>query len=642
MRHYWSRLLLGLGLCLLAAGLHAEEQERIEDFAVTLRLDTQGMLQVSERITVYATGQQIRRGIYRDLPVRYRLPGGLWRQTPIEQFSASRDGRPESVHRERQGSYERFYLGSPYELLKPGRYTYQLNYRVDAQLIAHAERDELYWNVTGNDWQFPILRASLFLQLPDGAQIAQVAAYTGSRGEQGESFAVLQQGNNSLRLRTSAPLAVQQGLTVAVDWPRGVVVRPDLAQRSLRLLFDNPGSSLGLLLLLVSLGYYLHQWRRVGRDPQAGLVIPRFQGPHGLLPAEVGYLWRRGRQSEAEALSLSFTDWAIRGLLLLKDRPRAEGFVLQPGKLDSAEQQPAEQALLRELFPQGRQSTALTLGTRYEKRLAALQDALQEHLQSRAKAWYARNRRDWAYGLLLALPGMLLSVVLSVEPGDELGMAIAGMLFSVGFGLPGALVVRVGLSDNQWSGRLMLLFFGGMFVLAACLGLAFLLSATSLPVWLLLAGYLALLIGFYFWLEAPSALGQQLLDELAGYREYLSLAESDSLARAGDAPAMSIALYEQHLPYAMALGVEARWTARFSQAIATGLIEPGEQGYQPRWYDSRRPISSPAALTASLGSSLALASSSASTPPASSSSSSGSSGGGSSGGGSGGGGGGGW
>src|SRR5690606_32024846 len=141
-------------------------------------------------------------------------------------------------------------------------------------------------------------------------------------------------------------------------------------------------------------------------------------------PAEVGYLWRRGRQSEAEALSLSFTDWAIRGLLLLKDRPRAEGFVLQPGKLDSAEQQPAEQALLRELFPQGRQSAALTLGTRYEKRLAALQDALQEHLQSRAKAWYARNRRDWAYGLLLALPGMLLSVVLSVEPGDELGMAI--------------------------------------------------------------------------------------------------------------------------------------------------------------------------------------------------------------------------
>jgi len=61
---------------------------------------------------------------------------------------------------------------------------------------------------------------------------------------------------------------VQQGLTVAVDWPRGVVVRPDLAQRSLRLLFDNPGSSLGLLLLLVSLGYYLHQWRRVGRDPR--------------------------------------------------------------------------------------------------------------------------------------------------------------------------------------------------------------------------------------------------------------------------------------------------------------------------------------------------------------------------------------
>ena len=67
---------------------------------------------------------------------------------------------------------------------------------------------------------------------------------------------------------------------------------------------------------------------------------------------------------------------------------------------------------------------------------------------------------------------------------------------------------------------------------------------------MILAGLLALVIGFFFWLEAPTVEGRRLLDEAEGYREYLSLAETDVLARATCrvAPAMSIALYEQHLP----------------------------------------------------------------------------------------------
>ena len=106
---------------------------------------------------------------------------------------------------------------------------------------------------------------------------------------------------------------------------------------------------------------------------------------------------------------------------------------------------------------------------------------------------------------------------------------------------------------------------------------------------------------------------------------------------------MSIELYERHLPYAMALGVEAQWSARFAAALEAGLVDPSLHEYQPDWYKARSSFSSPSAFSGALSSSLVSASASASTPPASSSSSSGgSSGGGSSGGGSGGGGGGGW
>ncbi len=41
-------------------------------------------------------------------------------------------------------------------ILPPGEYTYTFIYETDRQLGFFPEFDELYWNVTGNDWNFPI------------------------------------------------------------------------------------------------------------------------------------------------------------------------------------------------------------------------------------------------------------------------------------------------------------------------------------------------------------------------------------------------------------------------------------------------------------------------------------------------------
>jgi uncharacterized membrane protein len=160
----------------------------------------------------------------------------------------------------------------------------------------------------------------------------------------------------------------------------------------------------------------------------------------------------------------------------------------------------------------------------------------------------------------------------------------------------------------------------------------------------LVAAYALLVLGSYWWLEAPTLLGRRLLDGLAGYREYLQLTESDTQARASGGPTMSIALYERHLAYAMALNVEHAWTARFSEALRSGLIDVPEQGYQPQWYHGRSGVGAGQAFASNLCSGLtsATAIAQAAPSPASAGSVGGAAGGGSSGGGSGGGGGGGW
>ena len=152
----------------------------------------------------------------------------------------------------------------------------------------------------------------------------------------------------------------------------------------------------------------------------------------------------------------------------------------------------------------------------------------------------------------------------------------------------------------------------------------------------------AVTVAFWYLMKAPTRLGRKTLDAIEGYRLYLSVAESDRLNMAGREPAITEALFERHLPYAMALGVEEAWTDKVAARLAASVADPAHRrrGYAPDWYHRHGGGAlTPAALAGALSQNLGGASAHASTQP---SSSGGSSSGGSSGGGGGGGGGGGW
>lgn len=631
--------------CFLLPGL-VSAQEAIEDFAVTLQVEADGNLLVTERITVRAEGQDIRRGVYRDLPVSYALPMGLEQSSPITLLSVTRDGRSESVRTERNGAWVRYYLGSADVLLDPGRYSYELRYRVERALLHHADSDELYWNVTGNGWIFPIRQASVEVRLPEGAQIGQLAAYTGAQGDQGQDFQIVERGDDHLRLATTAELPAHHGLTIAVDWQAGLVPRPSGLDNVKRALLDNLGVGVGTLLLIGLLLFYLNAWHRVGRDPRKGVIIPLFEGPAGMSAVQAGYLWHRGLRggfSAARAFSVWLTDMAIRKHLRIEDRPRS-GFILsRAGVRDDLNGQDRE--LSDRLFKADKEDGSIAIGKKYEPRLADTLSTLENQLKQQGKAWFSNNRGIWALGLLWALLGSAVMLVMGSH-GDDFATGMAGLVFGLGFGVPTLIMFNLARRQPSLGKKLPLFFAALMFAWPVPVGLLMIAEAASLPVLLLIVLYAALVVVFYYLMPAPTLEGRRLLDALEGYRDYLQLAESDVLALAGDAPAMSIALYERHLPLAMALGVEDKWSARFSAALASGLIDPEQRDYQPTWYHSRSSYSSPQAMSSALAAGLSSVTALASTPPQSSGSSGGggggSSGGGSSGGGGGGGGGGGW
>ena len=165
--------------------------ERILSYHSDIEIFRDGSMQVTENIEVRAESKQIKRGIYRDFPTNYRDHFGNRVRVEFSMLSVTRDGEAEVYRSEQAGDGVRVYAGQGHVYLDPGVYNYALTYRTNRQLGYFDRHDELYWNVTGNGWSFPIDQASATVTLPvqfSAEELAGAEAYTGYAGDQGRDY----------------------------------------------------------------------------------------------------------------------------------------------------------------------------------------------------------------------------------------------------------------------------------------------------------------------------------------------------------------------------------------------------------------------------------------------------------------------
>ena len=622
-------LIICLSVFLTPTAIHAQ-QERILSFDSHIDIRADGDVVVTETIRVVAAGKKIRRGIYRDFPTRYRNRRGGQVTVRFEVLEVLRDNRPDGFHTEQQSNGMRVYIGKKDVFLQPGEYTYTLVYRTDRQIGFFDEYDELYWNVTGNGWDFVIERARAVVQLPPGAEVVQVAAYTGPVGADGQDYTIDQTAGD-LGFATTRALAPREGLTIAVAWPKGAVDQPETAEKIGYLLGDNRGLVVGLCGLIVLLGYYLLAWLKVGRDPSGGAIFPRYAAPEGVSPAGMRFVQKMG--FDKKALAVAVVSMAVKGFLTIAEDSDGD-YSLEITGSHSSSLSPGEAKVARHLFPPGRRS--ITLKKRSHNRVGAAVKALRTSLNGEyEKAYFLRNTRYFIPGIaisVLTLGGIVLNA--SLAPVAMFMMVwLSG--WSAGVYVLLTTVVAAWRSRKA-AGAMAITLFAIPFVGGEIFGIGVLASAIGLPSLVLFLGIVATNIGFYHLLKAPTLAGRRLMDDIEGLKLYMRVAEKERLNLLNP-PNRTPEHFEALLPCAMALDVENDWNEQFADVLARAAVDPASgRHHKPSWYSGRTPFTG---LAASLGGSFAGAVSASSSAPGSSS---GSGGGGSSGGGGGGGGGGGW
>lgn len=570
---------------LVAGPRPVEAQRTIEfpRFEATIQVDSTGRVSIEERITTRFTGEW--NGIFRRIPVSYASNHGVDTRLALRMDGVEAgDGSALEYEVSQQG---------PARLIRirvPGAHdatrVVVVRYSVANALRFFEDHDELYWNVTGTEWEGPLGEASATVVLPEGATGIRSALFTGADGAR-ESDGTFVRDGVTLRFDSDRALGWGRGMTVAVGWTRGAVVRPSVVKRTARFIASN----WLLFLPLGPAGFFFIAWLRRGRDPKtrhgARSITPQWDPPADLRPAEVGALV--DSRLNSRDLAATLVDLAVRGYVSMAevsddgDEKGDVEFARIRGRASWDGLETFERSMLAGVF---RESTANPFAPALAEstRLSKIRGKFSDYLMLvRDELWQ----------------GMVDKGLYDRRPDQVRGMWwVWALLATLG-------VFCVGLVARAT-----------LFVPVPSIFLAT--ALTLLPS-----------IVFAQLMPARTMAGSRTRDRVLGLEEFLRRVDGDRLARMRP----DATTFERLLPYALALGVEERW----AEAFAEIGIDP------PEWYTTEgTTVASPSRLVQALHHTTGRTARAMIRPSRSAASSSGLGGGGYSGGGFGGGGGGGW
>ncbi|MDD3006213.1 MAG: DUF2207 domain-containing protein [Candidatus Pacebacteria bacterium] len=573
---------LGLALIFLCGNNFALAvgEEKIDSFDVTVKMNTDASVDVTERID-YDFGQFQKHGIYRDIPVRYAARGGNYNVRLSDVSVVDTDGATYEFVVSDSGNNKEIKIGNA-DTLVTGAKTYIISYKVKRVINYLGNYDELYWNVTGNRFIVPIVQASAQVSFPEvfrkeDTQIKCFSGLSGSADACDMAGYILSSDSGFVGGANfvAQDLSAGEGLTVVVGVPRGIIYQPTASEVFRETLIDNIVLFVPFLVFILAFCI----WRKRGKDPKGrGTIITEFDVPDNVTPAEAGTMV--DEKCDQKELSAEIIELAVKGYLKIRRQEKEMLFVKSAEyyfeKLKEADESLSEheKILLGGIFEKGNSVKLSDLKNTFYKKYNLFVKEVYGSVSQ--KGYFFKNPQE-----------------------ARVKYFVIYLFILIGFFL------------------IIFNFLGGVFGAYAIL---------SLVVSFAIIGI------FSFAMPQKTESGVLLKEKILGLKNYLTVAEKDRL-EFHNAPEKNPEQFEKLLPYAITLGVEKEWAKQFV----------GIYNASPSWYEDSRGFNNFTALyfVNSLGDFRSDFSSSAVTSPAASGSS-GFGGGGFSGGGFGGGGGGSW
>lgn len=508
-------------LAVLPASVSAQTGERIVSFDVMASIQRDRTATITETI-VYDFGTTQHHGIYRDIPTKYTRNGANYslnitgvsvqEEQSYPNDSSSMVGSPVPFVIKSQSPIFRIQIGDANTLIT-GVHAYVISYQTDRAINFFKDgHAEFYWNVTGDQWAVPIERSSFRVTVPSSNDElkalytptqSDAICYTGASGskEQACTSQVTSGGENIFLFATKRALGAGEGWTTDISFPKGVITPQSFAGSLAQFLRDN--GIFGLPILAAIIMFFV--WWFFGKDPKGrGTVVPQYEAPRGLTPMEMYGLVHQS--ANHIGVTATIIDIARRGYLKIiyvekkKLIGSATSYEFEKGKDQDSVLLQHEKWLLDGLF--GGTAKRVTL------------DSLKKTFYT-----FVKNANDAAI-VSLRTKGFMASD--PIKTRSVYGSIAAAFVF-----------------------------FG------------FYIRGTSWPEVVSFIATGIIIFAFGWFMSKVTKEGAIALEEVEGFKWFLSVTEKDRLAFT-DAPKLKPEAFHQFLPYAIVLGVEKQWAGQFA------------------------------------------------------------------------------
>jgi len=202
----------------------ADSQEIIRDFKSNILVKENSDVEIQETI-FYDFGSNQKHGVIRFIPFRYPLED----KTLVLNYQvlSVQDTENKSIKYEvyEEGNDFAIKIGSSNELVS-GQKIYIIKYILQGAINYFNDHDELFWNVTGNNWQIPIEHSEAHFALDNFFAEAsldnfQTICYTGILDSKEQNCQIDKALSARVISFESSNLNPKEGLTIVVSWPKG-------------------------------------------------------------------------------------------------------------------------------------------------------------------------------------------------------------------------------------------------------------------------------------------------------------------------------------------------------------------------------------------------------------------------------------
>jgi len=494
-------IILFAGLTLPVFAFAQNEQEKIDNYEISIKINRDSSINISEKI-YYNFGTAEKHGIYRDIPIKYDARGGKYKLDISKISVVDENNSPYVFKKSYEGPDLRLKIGESDKIVT-GLKIYIINYTVKGAINYFNDHDELYWNAIGTEWLVNIEKASAVVVLPEGVKADQTESkcYWGSYGSITEC--ATQKQGNEINFESPYVLWPEKGITIVIGLPKGILIEPGIIDKIWKTIKDN----LILLLPILVFIFMFFKWYKYGRDPKGtGTIIPQYEAPDNLSPVEISVIL--DNKFEKKDISAEIINLAVNGYLKIQ-RIEKKTFIIKSvdyNLIKLKEQDDLkndfEKKTMEALFGSQKEIKLSDLKNKFYKELRIISNEIYDSVVN--KGYFVKN------------PNKVRAVYI--------GLAIA-------------FVFVIYLFANFVS------FLGAIGIVSIILS--------------------CIVIVIFGWLMPKrTKKGAIARENILGLRQYLSVAEKDRI-KFHNAPEKNPEQFEKLLPYAMVLGVEKEWAKQF-------------------------------------------------------------------------------